>query len=59
MKLHGWLIIAFLSAALQGCATVEGAARGVKKDTESAWGYMNKEDGWIKQTHNWMKEHLW
>ena len=44
---------------LQGCATVEGTAYGVKKDASTAWSYVNKEDGWIKQTDNWMKEHLW
>ena len=60
MKLSGGLIlIALLSVCLQGCATVEGTARGVKKDADTAWGYVNKEDGWIKQTDNWMKEHLW
>jgi len=60
MKLSdGLIIVALLSVCLQGCATVEGAAHGAKKDVDSAWSYVNKEDGWIKQTDNWMKEHLW
>jgi len=59
MKSYGGLIIACLFLSIQGCATVEGAAQGVRKDTKTAWNYVNKEDGWIKQTDNWMKEHLW
>lgn len=56
---YGLLAIIGLCLCLQGCATVEGAARGVKRDADAVAGYVNKEDGWIKQTDNWIKEHLW
>ena len=54
-----FVAVLVLSAALAGCSTIEGAAFGMKKDAEAVYNYMNKEDGWIKQTDNWMQEHLW
>jgi len=54
-----WLIVIAVSLSLGGCSTVEGMAYGMKKDAESVYDYMNKEDGWMKKTDNWMQEHLW
>ena len=53
------ILLAVLPFGLLGCNTVEGVARGVKKDSTVVVNYVNNEDGWIKQTDDWMRENLW
>ena len=44
---------------LSGCGTIEGMAHGVKKDANAVYKYVSKEDGWMRKTDDWMREHLW
>jgi uncharacterized protein YceK len=58
-RLSLWMVLMLALMVLSGCSTIEGAAYGAKKDADAVWTYMNKEDGWMKKTDNWMQEHLW
>ena len=59
LRIHINLTLILTVVMLCGCSTIEGTANGMKKDAESVYNYMNKEDGWMKKTDNWMQEHLW